>query len=204
MKKINSIISSVLISFVLAGALGFVALQTSPALALMIKLGLEDLSKEADFILRGEVTEVRSEWSEDKTVIYTYITLTVKERIAGQYEAETVTIKQLGGEVDGIGMSVSDSAVFKKGEDAIVFLKPDRSQQAVRLQQAGRGVITEIVGKEQGKYTVAEDEVTGTQAITVNKGTFGTKTGQMVTGTGKMIPLEDFVGQIKKIKEERQ
>ena len=200
MKKFNFIFTSILISFVLTGMLSFITCQTSPAIALMIELGLEDLTKEADFILRGEVTEMKSEWNADKTVIYTHITLNVKERIHGRHEANTITIKQRGGKVDGIGMAVSDSAVFMKGEDVIVFLKPESTPQVARLQQAGRGVITEIVGKEQGKYRIAKDEIAKTEAVVVNKAIFATKKGELVTRAGKRIPLEEFIGEIKRIK----
>lgn len=200
MKKTNFILTSILISFVLTGVLSFIPINTRPAIALMIELGLEDLAKEADFILRGEVTEMKSEWNADKTVIYTYITLKVKERIYGQYEADTITIKQRGGKVDGIGMAVSDSAVFMKGEDVIVFLKPQGTPQAARLQQVARGVITEVVGKMQGKYTVTKEGVAEGKTVIVNKGVFATKEGELVTRAGKKMPLEGFIGEIKRIK----
>ncbi len=204
MKKINFIFTSILISFALTVALGFIPAKNNTALALMIELGIEDLTKEADLILKGKVVDIKSEWNEDKTKIYTYITLNVNERIKGRPQRRIVTIRQLGGEVDGIGLVVSDSAVFKKGEDAIVFLKPDRTHHAGRLRRAGRGVINEIVGKEQGKYAVAEDGVTRRKMVTVGRGKFATRNGRIVPRIGRKVLLEDFIGQIKSIKEERQ
>ena len=200
MKKMNFILTSILISFLITGAYGLIAVQTNQAHALMVELGLEDLTGESDFILRGEIAEVKSEWNEDRTLIHTYITLSVKERIHGQGAAETITIKQRGGEVDGIRMAVSNCAIFKPGEDVVVFLKPDSTPQAARLQQMRGRVVTQIVGKEQCKYTVAEDQATRAEAVIVNRAVLATREGAIVTRPGKRIPLEEFVGDIKRIK----
>jgi hypothetical protein len=205
MKKINFMINSVLISFLLTGAFGLFAISGNRAMALMVELGLDELTQDADLILRGEVTDMKSEWNEDKTAIYTYITFNVKERIHGEYDTQTITIKQRGGEVDGIGMVVSDCAEFKKGEEAIVFLKPERDVQAVRLRRAGRArTITELVGKNQGKYSVAKDDIAQAEAVVVNKAVFATRDGKLITRPGKRIPLKDFVGDIKRIKDRRK
>jgi len=201
MKKTNFVFTSVLISFVLTGALGFIPTKNNTALALMVELKLEDLTKEADSILRGEVTDIRSEWNENKTRIYTYITLSVKERIKGASTGNVVTIRQLGGKVGRKSLSVSNSAIFEKGEEAVVFLKPEMVQQAARLHRVGtRGVIHKIVGKEQGKYNVARGGVAGRSMVTLGRGTFATTTGAIVTKAGKQIALEDFIAQIKKVK----
>lgn len=110
MKKRNFMLTVILISL-----FSLILLQTNPAVALMIELGPEDLTKEADFVLRGEVTDIKCQWNDNKTKIYTYIALTVKEWIVGQSEDKTTTIKQLGGEIGGRGMLVSGSPKFKRG-----------------------------------------------------------------------------------------
>ena len=201
MKKTNFVFTSVLISFVLTGALGFIPAKNNTALALMIELKLEDLTKEADSILRGEVTDIRSEWNENKTRIYTYITLSVKERIKGSSTGNTVTIRQLGGKVGKKALFVSNSAIFQKGEEAVLFLKPEMVERAARVHRVGtRGIIHKIVGKEQGKYHIAKDGVVGVRMVTMGRGTFATTAGAIVTKAGKQIALEEFIRQIKQVK----
>jgi len=201
MKKINFIFTSVLISFVLTGALGFIPINNNAALALMVELKLEDLTKEADSILRGEVTDMRSEWNENKTRIYTYITISVKERIKGSSTGNTVTIRQLGGTVGRKSLFVSNSAIFQKGEEAIVFLKPETVERAARIHRVGtRGIMHKIVGKEQGKYHIAREAATRKGLVTLGRGTFATTTGEIVTKAGKQIALEEFIRQIKQVK----
>ena len=195
MKKTNPILASILICFMLVVVAILIPARTDIAIALMVEMGVEDLARDADSVLRGEVTGIKSEWDEGKSKIYTYITLSVKERIKGGATEDTVTIRQLGGKVGKMRLTVSDSAVFNKGENLIVFLKSEGVQRSRR-----RRAINKIVGMEQGKYSIARDSLTGRHMVTVGKGTFATGTGAIVSRAGRQIVLEDFIGQIKRVK----
>jgi len=200
MKKTNLFLISTLISILITGGFGFIATAANQAMALMVELQLEEITGDSDYILRGEVVDMKSEWNEDRTVIHTYYTISINEQIHGAHGADTITIKQRGGEVDGIGMAVSNSAVFKQGEEVVVFLKPDQAPHAAGIQQAGGQLVTKIVGREQGKYSVAKDPATSDDVIIVNRALFATTEGQLVTRPGKSIPLDEFITDIKRIK----
>lgn len=112
------------------------------ALGLMQKMELSQLTARADLIVVGQVKEIQSRWDPGET-IFTYVTIAVEQSEKGSPGAE-VTLRFPGGEVGGIGLWVSDSPVFKKGEKVKVFLKGKE--------------IYDIVGLYQGKYSITEGE----------------------------------------------
>ncbi len=113
--------------------------------ASIIKTSVEDLSREADIIIIGDVKEVGSRWNLWRTTIYTYSTLSVERYIKGT-GPETLTIITKGGTVDDLNMWVEDVPVFEENETVLVFLK-----------QAGDEF--SVVGWVQGKYIVENEYV---------------------------------------------
>lgn len=121
---------------------------SQPAMALT-----EDLAHRADVVVVGKVTEVRSEWSADRSRIYSNVTVLVDEHIKGDESQQSVVIATFGGEVDGVGEVYSHTARFKTDEQVIVFAAADRQ---------GR---LKVVGGDEGKVTVTKDELTGLQMV---------------------------------------
>ncbi len=111
----------------------------------MAEMSIEDLTGQADVIVTGEVKEVESRRSAEKTMIYTYITLAADRYIKGN-AGGTLTIITEGGNVDGYGVWVEDMPEFSKNESVLVFLK-----------KAGREF--SVAGLVQGKYIVENEEV---------------------------------------------
>lgn len=114
--------------------------------ASMIKISMEDLTRESDVIVIGDIKEVESRWNLWRTMIYTYTTLSVEKPIKGGEGQETLTIITEGGTVSGSGVWVEDVPVFTKNEKVLVFLK-----------KAGREF--SVAGLVQGKYIVENEEV---------------------------------------------
>jgi len=207
MKNLNSMSTYILILFVLTGVSGLIPIM--PVSAMMIELGLEDIAKESDYVVQGEVVDTKSEWNENKTRIYTYSTVAVKENISGS-APKTVFVKQKGGTVGNITLSVSDSLLLHKGDEVVVFLKPEKKRQASVAargsvaQGAREGEIAQIVGERQGKYEIKKGAAAGKGAVTVGRGIFATKEGRIVHKAGKEVPLDEFKSQIKGLKNKRR
>lgn len=113
--------------------------------ALMVKMSVEDLTKEADVIIIGDIKEVESRWNFWRTEIHTYSTVSVEKYIKGA-GSKTLTIITKGGTVGDLVAEVEDTPVFAKNEKVLVFLK-----------KAGREF--SVAGWVQGKYVVENDEV---------------------------------------------
>ena len=167
MMKIYSILHSVLVFLLLTG---FLASQTS---ALMVRKSIEELTSEADSILIGKVKKIESQWNEEKTLIYTYVTISVKQHtktLLGVGEVQEIIVKVPGGEVGGIGFKVSDTPQFREGEEVFLFLRMEKLP------------LFSVAGLFQGKYTIEEGRVKNRIL-------------------GLEVPLDSFISQIKGILE---
>lgn len=158
---------SVLYSMVIFSLLsGFFATQVS---ALVMKKSIEELTYEADFVLIGKVKDMESRWNKEKTLIHTYVTVSVTKYVKSILEIgepKEITVKVPGGEVGDIALKVSDTPEFKKGEEVFLFL---------RIEELP---IFRVTGLFQGKYTIEDGKVK-------NK------------VLEWEIPLDSFVGQIE-------
>jgi len=125
----------------------FILFAATPVVsALMQKISVEDLTKEADVIVIGDIKEVESRWSQGRTPINTYVTLSVENYIKGGEGQETLTIITQGGSKWGFTVWVEDAPDFTKNEKVLVFLK-----------KAGREF--SVAGWAQGKYIVENEDV---------------------------------------------
>ena len=114
--------------------------------AAMIKLGLEDLLREADTIVLGTVIHQESAWDAHHTAIHTDVTVAVERAIVGS-PGDEVTFRIAGGIVGGMGMRTSNDPVFRDGDRVIVCL--DTTVVPARL-----------VGMQQGVFPVRDNTVT--------------------------------------------
>jgi len=118
---------------------------------------LKDLTRGADVILTGKVTQQASSWNEDKTRIYTQATIQVDEYIKGNNAGNTVTVKYLGGEVGEIGEMYSHMPRFEDKEEVLIFLKKDEKSTNYK-----------VFNGENGKISVIGDPKTGEKVTTSN------------------------------------
>lgn len=84
-----------------------------------------DSVSEAPIIVRGRAGSSVPQWArgpDGVKRIYTFTDFQVSEVLKGKIEEKTLTIKELGGEVGGVGLDVSGTARFEKGEEGVLFL----------------------------------------------------------------------------------
>jgi len=110
---------------------------------------IEKLSKGADIILTGKVTQKISKWNENKTRIYTKATLKVDEFLKGNNNGSSVEVVYPGGEIDEVGEIYTHMPKFTDNEEVLVFLRKDKKQKAFK-----------VLNGEEGKITVIRDSKT--------------------------------------------
>ena len=117
---------------------------------------IQSLTQQADAIVVGKVSTVRSEWTADKTRIVTKVSVDVDEYVKGQPAGKTMVITHLGGEVDGVGELYSSAPHFSPGEDVLVFVKKDSKNNLT------------VAGGNEGKIKITKNESTGERMIQGN------------------------------------
>ena len=109
--------------------------------AAMIPLSRSQLAAGADLILTGTVTEARSSWNDDASVIYTDVTVAVSHLDKGSV-GRSVVLRVPGGEVGDIGMAVEDVPVPAVGDRATFYLTGPVEPGVYRLFGGGQGVVS--------------------------------------------------------------
>jgi len=127
------------------------------AQALMIKLSLHRLTIEADAIVLGEVENIRCEWSLDKQIILSVVTLRIHEILKGDFYNPEIFIQYPGGTLGDISLRVSDMPTFQSSEKVLVFLKSIADMANTKNSL----IVTlnifpafEVFGNAQGKYFI--------------------------------------------------
>lgn len=110
-----------------------------------IALGVDDLARASDAVAR--VTPIASSSAWENGRIVTTTRARVDAVVAGSAPTE-VSVRTLGGIVDGIGQSVEGEAVLDVGSPAILFLARVQDDAGARMR---------VVGRAQGRWVVARD-----------------------------------------------
>ena len=105
---------------------------------------LQDLSKGADVIITGKVTQQSSSWNDDNTRIYTKATIEVEEYLKGINNGNSVVVTYLGGEVGDVGEMYSHMPRFVDNEEVLVFLKKDEMSPDYKVFNGENGKISVI------------------------------------------------------------
>jgi len=151
----------------------------------------EELVSQAELILEGTVTDVRSEWAGAGTQrrIVTYVTFRVEDRFKGNAGA-TYSIRLLGGTVDGETMEVTDTPKFIVGDRDILFVQNNGSQ------------FVPLVGISHGRFCVDRDQTTGRDVVMKNERTPLSDVSQLgrnerAATSGRALSVDEFKGAIR-------
>jgi hypothetical protein len=109
---------------------------------------IEQLARQADIVVIGQVISATGEWAAGRATIQTRVALTVTESMKGT-AASPLTFTQLGGRVGDEASAVGGVAEFAPGERVVVFLTR-RRDGSLRL--------TDLA---YAKFVVVHDAATG-------------------------------------------
>jgi hypothetical protein len=127
----------------------FLILEMDSAMALMLEMSTPELTQQAEVIVRGKVTDMKSEWDPERRFIWTLVTISVSDSIKGNSpQKEDVVVKIPGGKVGDIGQKTEDAPNFTTGEEVLLFMQPEvyREKKVFR-----------VTGDFQGKHTIKDN-----------------------------------------------
>jgi hypothetical protein len=129
----------------------------SAAFAQLTSSDVERMSKNADIIITGKVTQQSSSWNESNTRIYTQATIQVEEYLKGNSNGNSLNVIYPGGEVGDVGEMYSHMPRFVDQEEVLVFLQKDQSKSDYK-----------VLYGEEGKISIIDDPKTGEKITTSN------------------------------------
>ena len=112
--------------------------------SILIPKDLHQLAREADQIVIGRVTTMKSDWLGKTKLIYTHTTIAVDKIVKGK-AMKTVVVSEIGGRVGTRRLSVAGVPQYRVGERVLVFMKKD----ALGLMRTH--------GATQGKFRLLRD-----------------------------------------------
>lgn len=89
--------------------------------ATVVRLTFEELTARAEVVVRGTVRTTKARLNRAQGRVWTFTQIDVSEGLKGSSH-RSITVRQPGGEADGIGQTVAGAARFSEGEDVVVFL----------------------------------------------------------------------------------
>lgn len=134
---------------------------TAPLLAQRtIPMNIEALVSDAGMIFAGRVVDVKTGTRDPQTNLFvTYVTFEVSEPLYG-VSGNRVTIKQYGGEAEGLAFYPAGMPRYSVGEEVVMLLY---GPSDIGMQSP--------VGMEQGKFAIKKDEKTRKRVVSTAVGT---------------------------------
>ena len=125
-----------------------------------ISSNLKMLTKNSEVILTGKVSKQESKWNDNKSRIYTDVTIEVDEYLKGQNGERSITVRHPGGEVGEVGELYTHMPTFKEEEEMVLFVKIDKNDGKYRVYDGENGKIEIIKNKTSGeKFTTSNKKV---------------------------------------------
>ena len=118
----------------------------------LVRMNLDDLTTQSQTVVHATIAASRTEWSDDHKVILTIYTVEPLEYLKGRL-GTSFELRELGGEKDGLLMTVPSVPVFSVGQEEVLFVWTDPQ---------GRH---QAIGFEQGALDVHTDPVTGQKTV---------------------------------------
>jgi hypothetical protein len=150
-------------------------------------LDLRQLVMSSSEIVIGRVDSTRSYWNAARTRILTEVTIRVEESIHGA-PAKRIVLTQLGGEVDGVRVTVPGCPTFRVGEESLLF-----------VWRSPKG-LAQVTGLAQGKFEVVVNG-NGQRMVTRASSLEDATSTIQSTPPEQRIGLDDFLTAIRSIKQ---
>ncbi len=123
-----------------------------------IQSKMQNLTEKSDVILEGKVVKQNSSWNQNKTRIFTEVTVQVDEYLKGSKGSKTLVVTTPGGEVGDVGELYTHMPKFSNDEQVLLFVKEDKKDKTLK-----------VANGEEGKITLYNDKITGERVTSSNK-----------------------------------
>ena len=151
---------------------------------------LDIITDQAEMIVTGKCTGLRSEWVQNGRVLVTLASIEVSDTLKGG-AVETLTVALPGG-IDAnrsvpVAMTYPDAARVNQDEQVVLFLNSDDLAPGAYA----------VTGSQQGKFSIVEGE-DGERLVSRDNIRGKAKAGPgVVRGNRSFVPEETFKGKIR-------
>ena len=114
------------ISGAFRAAVLLIAAVSAPVFAMSRQISDEELVRSSSVVVDARVKQVTPHWNQDRSLIFTTVQISVAQILyaRGNPPGSSLEFEVLGGELDGVGLTVSEAPEFRLGERVLVFVRP--------------------------------------------------------------------------------
>ncbi|NQV70078.1 MAG: hypothetical protein HQ498_08640 [Pseudohongiella sp.] len=112
----------------------------------IIGMDIDQVAQQAEFIFEGEVIHSETRQDSGSGIISSYVTFSVNDVVKGDYNADSIELKFMGGAFNGQVVQVSGLRIPQLGEQGIYF-----------VESTSRDLINPLLGWSQGHFIIVED-----------------------------------------------
>ena len=112
----------------------------------ILGMDIDQVAHQAEFIFEGEVILSETRQDSGTGIISSYVTFAIWDVVKGDYDAESVELKFMGGVFNGQIVEVSGMRIPQLGEQGIYF-----------VESVSRDLINPLLGWSQGHFIIVED-----------------------------------------------
>jgi len=115
--------------------------------SMSLQVDLPALARRSTSVVHAHVIDVRSAWNDQRTFIFTFVTLRVEEKFRGE-SPETVVVRVPGGRVGDFVAEMDGAPQFSLGEEIVAFLASwdDGTPMVAGYQQGLSRVEKDVLG----------------------------------------------------------
>ena len=119
-------------------------ISTQARATLVLPVSVDQMARESEVIVHGQVTEQRVTWSDDKARILTLSTIRVLSEVKGARKGDVLTLYQVGGSIDGITTKIVGACQFDVGEEIVLFGMRFEGKVVTYGMGLGKYLVTEL------------------------------------------------------------
>jgi len=151
-----------------------------------LAMSLDDLVRQADAVIQGEVIDLESFWTPSGRIIATDATIVVDERLVGTMPS-VVKVRTFGGKVGDFSVEAHGFPIFQKGERVLLFAYVEPDDGTVR-----------VLGYQQGHFRVVtrRDGVTLAVPLIEDGARFFTPSGVLMPEP-RSVEIELFKANVR-------
>lgn len=122
-----------------------------------VEMPFDQVARESQYVVRGQVVDTWSAWDDAHEVIYTYATFRVSRYFGEAAGPDTLVVREVGGTVDGYTQEAIGFPVIRANEDVVLFLSPWSDGAEMRIHAFNQGKF--LVKNRGGREVVVADDV---------------------------------------------
>ena len=122
-----------------------------------METSFDQVAREASLIVRGTVVDTFSAWDDSHELIFTYATVRVHRYFGESTGPDTITVREVGGTVDGYTQEAIGFPAIRRGENVVFMLSQWDDSTDYRIHAFNKGKY--LVRNRGGVELLVEDRV---------------------------------------------